>query len=511
MHDGRLPCDSRQISRSPSSDQDAITRSVVPTKPSLFALCTLLFVLAQAQRAAALGFKELVALRVRAVGPDVFVIDHDDSIKHLWQTDKSGTWGGSEDLGGIGHDIAAIELASGRFEVFVVGSDAAVWHNRQNANHKWAGWETLGGEATRLAAVKGREGRVELFVVGSDRAVWHRGRNGPTGSWSDWESLGGAVQQLAAAEDGKRGFAIFGVGTDRALWRVSSAGGDWQSLGGEADDVAVARLPNGGFQVVVVGSDATVWQIRQDAPGSGFGEWASLGMPASRVALSPAKPSGVDLFVLGLDAALTRVPAASPAAGWGASKKIDEASPFDTTFSGDARFEIPDLHVSESRNVTLGIRVSADRRLVEITSFPALETKRYDTPVGASKSTVSFAVRRAGWRSIESQFGSGRAGCKWCVSRPRWGESAAREVVSRRDLGRARAVAQAGRRSSRGVEAQSKVAGRDPSDRSYAGPPRQRSERVSGRALWRLRTSIGPTSRSQAGACADSVAAASLW
>jgi hypothetical protein len=339
--------------------------------------------------AAAFGFKELTVKRYRSVGPDVFAIDNDDSVKHLWQTDKSGKWGGSEALGGTAQDIEAVDLGNGRFEVFVVGTDGAIWHDVQRPNRKWGGWQSLGGEAKRLTVEKGKAGRFELFVIGNDDAVWHNSRKGPTGRFGGWERLGGEAKQLAAAAS-SRGMEIFVIGSDDAVWRSSNLGKDWESLGGEAKDIAVGRLPSGGLELFAIGSDNAVWHIRQDPAGSKWSEWESRGGEATRLSVSQSKQAGFELFVLGPDNAISRQAQTQPFVVWGEWKKVNEASPLDTTFAGLATMGIPEFKVSESRDVSLGIRFSVDRRDVQITSFPPIETKSFNTPFGSSKSTVTL-------------------------------------------------------------------------------------------------------------------------
>ena len=54
--------------------------------------------------------------------------------------------------------------------------------------------------STGPAAFINPEGRLELFIRGTDKAVWHKWRTtGPAGknvSWSDWVSLGGSFRNF---------------------------------------------------------------------------------------------------------------------------------------------------------------------------------------------------------------------------------------------------------------------------------------------------------------------------
>jgi hypothetical protein len=355
-----------------------------------------LLVVCLPERAAAFGWKELTVLHSRSTGADVFAVDSDDSVTHVWQSTAAGTWGGFEALGGTAVDVAAVALGTNRFEVFALVNDGSVSRNAQKPNGKWTGWQALGGggEVRRLIASKTKAGRFELFGVGLDDAVWHRWRKGPNGKWSDWESLGGAVKQLAAAES-SAGLEIFGVGTDDGVWH-RKPNGEWENLNGIAKDIAVGRLPNGGMEVFVVGVDDNICYSRRDKLDAGWSPWEGWGNPGSHVAVGEAKPGVLDVFVLGLEATVARKTRPKPTTEWSDWEKMDRLSPLDVTFAGEATMSIPEFNVTESRNVSLGIRFGVDRSRLEITSFPAIETKRFDTPLGKSRSTVSLAAGSSG-------------------------------------------------------------------------------------------------------------------
>jgi hypothetical protein len=346
------------------------------------------------EHAAALGWKELAVVRSRSKGPDLFAIDSDDSVKHSAQTAASGSWSGPEALDGIAQDITAVALSANRFEVFVIGSDGSAWRNAQKPNGKWGGWQSMEHEAKRLVAGKTKAGRFELFAVGADDAVWHCGRKGPNGRWSSWQSLGGGAKQLAVTE-GSGGFEVFIVGLDDVVWRKTPTT-DWESLGGVAKDIAVSRLPNGGIDLFVIGSDDAVYHKQRDTRDAGWSDWENWGSLSTRLSIAEAKPGVAELFVLGSDDAVWHRIRSAPGAPWSDWQRIDRLAPLDVTFAGEATMSIPELNVSESKAVSLGIRFSVDRRQIEITSFPPIETKRFDTPMGKSRSTVSLASGSTG-------------------------------------------------------------------------------------------------------------------
>ncbi|MEH2385895.1 MAG: hypothetical protein V7K14_08975, partial [Nostoc sp.] len=63
--------------------------------------------------------------------------------------------------------------ASGRLDVFVRGTDNALWHKWFDGG--WSGWESLGGILTSSpTAVSWSYGRIDVFARGTDNALWHQ-------------------------------------------------------------------------------------------------------------------------------------------------------------------------------------------------------------------------------------------------------------------------------------------------------------------------------------------------
>jgi hypothetical protein len=285
----------------------------------------------------------------------------------------------------------------------VVGSDAAVWHNLQRTGKKgWSGWESLGGEAKRLHIAKSRAGRVELYVIGSDDAVWRNVRSPKTGAFGGWESLGGFATQLTAAEADGGGFRVFVVGREAAVLHRPSSGGDWENLGGVARDVGAVRLPNGGHDVFVVGDDGALWHDRRERASSAWSGWESLGGSAARIAVSARKAGVSSVYALTSEQGFASMSQRNTTV-WGSWQAVrrtgaaqPSAAPLDTRFLGKATMSIPEFKVTESRDVNLGIRFGAKRKDVEITEFPPIVTKRFSTPLGSSKSTVTLASSSTG-------------------------------------------------------------------------------------------------------------------
>ena len=145
---------------------------------------------------------------------DVFVKGTDNAVWHLWW---DGAWNGWESLGGtIDDSPAAVSRGDGRVDVFGRGTDNHLWHLCFDGSG-WSGWEDLGGVLTSgPAAASWAEDRLDVFVKGTDNAVWHLWWDG---AWNGWESLGGTINHTPAAVSwGRDRIDVFGCGTDNHTW-----------------------------------------------------------------------------------------------------------------------------------------------------------------------------------------------------------------------------------------------------------------------------------------------------
>jgi hypothetical protein len=133
---------------------------------------------------------------------ELFIVGNDLALWHMRQTARINRWSDwqSHDApSGVNFQRvrpAVAQSADGRLELFVVGEDDALWHLWQTApNGGWSDWYCHGspppaglmGSPTVAASA---DGRLELFVVGTDGALWHLGQTAPNGGWSEWHSHG---------------------------------------------------------------------------------------------------------------------------------------------------------------------------------------------------------------------------------------------------------------------------------------------------------------------------------
>jgi hypothetical protein len=132
---------------------------------------------------------------------ELFIVANDLALWHMGQTAPGGSWSGWNSH----HAPPGLKFqrmrpavapgADGRLEIFVVGEDDALWHQWQTvANSCWSAWYSHGAppEAGLMgspAVARGADGRLDLFVMGTDGALWHRWQT-PNTDWSQWYSRG---------------------------------------------------------------------------------------------------------------------------------------------------------------------------------------------------------------------------------------------------------------------------------------------------------------------------------
>jgi acylphosphatase len=253
---------------------------------------------------------------------EVFVQGTDGALWHIWQTAPNNGWSGWESLGGWITTPVVAQNADGRLEVFVRGSDGALWHIWQTApNNGWSGWESLGGVISMPTVGKNADGRLEVFVQGTDGALWHIWQTAPNNGWSGWESLGGWITTPVVAQNADGRLEVFVQGSDHALWHIwqtapNNGWSGWESLGGWIADPAVGRNADGRLELFVQGSDNALWHIWQTAPNNGWSGWASLGGWIRRPAVAKNADDRLEVFVAGSDTALWHIWQTAPNNGW---------------------------------------------------------------------------------------------------------------------------------------------------------------------------------------------------
>jgi Repeat of unknown function (DUF346) len=162
---------------------------------------------------------------------DIFVVGTDAALYHKYWSPSTG-WGpsltGYEYLGGVLVGTpTVVSWGPERLDIFVRGTDLALYHKYWSPDTGWGpstdGYESLGGVCVAdPIAVSWQFERLDIFVIGTDQALYHKYWSPETGwgpSQTDYEGLGGVILGAPAAVSwAPQRLDIFVVGTDRALY-----------------------------------------------------------------------------------------------------------------------------------------------------------------------------------------------------------------------------------------------------------------------------------------------------
>jgi peptidoglycan/xylan/chitin deacetylase (PgdA/CDA1 family) len=190
-------------------------------------------------------------------------------------------------------DISPVGVAAARTSVgtalaFVRGTDGALYVTTGTPAGFGAYQRIPAGTLSGPAAVSWDGHRVDLYVVGTDRALWHTATfvdaQGRPGSWGTWQSLGGTLTAAPAVASSYPGtLLVTGRGTDGAVWSRAWDGTSWTpwtSIEGRAVSApAVDAGDTGTYRALVVGTDGAVWVRPLTAAGAPLAGWSSTLVP----------------------------------------------------------------------------------------------------------------------------------------------------------------------------------------------------------------------------------------
>ena len=175
---------------------------------------------------------------------------------------------------------------TGRLDVFVQGTDGAMWHKWWTGT-SWNGWESLGGKLTSApgaTAMGPSPNQIGVFVAGVNGTIYYKHWNG--NAWSGWANVGGQLlsgTSPAAYNWGTSQIGWLVTGTDSNLYRswVGSSSGYEGIAGVLTSSPSVTAKQNGLLDVFARGSTGTfaaLYQISYGYPNPGvWGTWTALG------------------------------------------------------------------------------------------------------------------------------------------------------------------------------------------------------------------------------------------
>jgi hypothetical protein len=287
---------------------------------------------------------------------EVFTVGADEALWHIWQTAPNGPWSSWASLakpanGGVNPLVSAHVNDDGRLEVFAINRDGALWHIWQTTpSGPWSTWASLGmPEGISMPVVsQNQDGRLEAFTVGSDQALWHIWQTKPGGTWGNWFSSGGpqhanpsmSRSTVRKNEDGRLEVFLMietvdeptGANPSSTIWHIwqtapNGTWSSWASLGsptkGNLSAPSVRKNEDGRLEVFWIGSDGALWHIWQLSAGGAWGTWNSLGTPSSSIQalgdpfVAENDDGRLEAFTVGSGGALWHTWQVSPGGNWG--------------------------------------------------------------------------------------------------------------------------------------------------------------------------------------------------
>ena len=216
---------------------------------------------------------------------------------------NTGNWHATRLGGVLASAPTAIDTGYG-VRVFLQGADGQLWQDSGSGagwdaitGVPWT-WQTAGGRLLgRPAAVSSGGGNADVFVEGTDQALWR---------WSTdrgWVGIKGRLAGPPAAVRGPGGSEAFVQCTDNALWHWSPTAA-WETLGGRLGAPPAAVSTSALPAAFVRGTDGTVWHAWSD----GSWHWEGLGGSITGTPSVIAASSGrIDVYARGGDGALWHI------------------------------------------------------------------------------------------------------------------------------------------------------------------------------------------------------------
>ena len=196
----------------------------------------------------------------------------------VWQLHRErGAWRGWRSIGGIvDGGPSAVSVTDDRLDVFAI-ADGRLWW-RSYADGAWGAWRDRGQPVIRFperpldltlapGAVTWNGGYVNVYARIEDGSLYQRFQR-PDGLWSGWDPIAGVLDTGPAAVSSEPGqLDLFGVANGR-LYRSSWTGSyEWvwenhraPQLSPLADQASVIAWQSGRVDAFATAADGSVWQ-----------------------------------------------------------------------------------------------------------------------------------------------------------------------------------------------------------------------------------------------------------
>ena len=265
---------------------------------------------------------------------ELFMVGSDHALYQSWQLVPNGGWSGFiKDAVNAGGTPSVARNRDGRMEAFVIGSDGLVRNSWQlSPNSQWSGFTPLSSQVfPRLAgcaAATNADGRLELIAVSQSGTLMHSWQFAPGSTWTGWTPRPGTwVGSPALVLNSKDCLEAFVTGSNGQLYHSSQVApnggwGDWTSLGGvwsPQNNPAAVRGPSGRLELFALGSDRSLWCNWQLTPNGSWNGWVPFS-PGRTWRGSPAVAANQDgrleVFVEGDDRQIWHAWQSAPNGAW---------------------------------------------------------------------------------------------------------------------------------------------------------------------------------------------------
>jgi len=193
-----------------------------------------------------------------------------------------------------------------RLEIFVLGTDDAIWHRAQPAYVSsalnWTAWASFDGSfKDGPSVIRNTEGRLMVFSRGFDNNVYFKTQtevNGGADQWGPWESLEGELYSRPAIILNSEGLvSVYGKTKDNTLvYRAQFSNesgiywGNWENLGGSLSGAPTVIVDSEGLlHVFGRATDRSLFHLTQIAKAE-FLSWSTWKTMGGTLASNPRVP-----------------------------------------------------------------------------------------------------------------------------------------------------------------------------------------------------------------------------
>jgi hypothetical protein len=197
---------------------------------------------------------------------EIFFIDHHNVLSHLRQqnvADDVNGWGLGSPLlqnNPTAKEFAIGQNADGRLELFVVDTNTHLFHIWQTSTADTTQWSDktrfAGYSANQVTVARNQDGRLEIFYVGTDDSLYHNWQVVPNGDWIGETNVPGySGKQIAVAQNAGDGhLEVIWIDKNNVVqhsWQVVPNAG-WVNTNGTGGSVGTSSSLGGATNLLLI-------------------------------------------------------------------------------------------------------------------------------------------------------------------------------------------------------------------------------------------------------------------